>query len=101
MADFTECPVCFDEYKDPKLLPCNHTLCLNCLEKLTQKGMKGIHLKCPICNTVHEVPERGVTSFSENQHVIELISKNKVGFACNNYGLMPCLNRTVKRQKII
>ena len=81
MADLTECPVCLDEYKDPKLLPCNHTLCLNCLENLQrtkQKGKKGSHLKCPICNTIHEVPERGVTSFTENQHVIELISKNQV-----------------------
>ena len=81
MADLTECPVCFDEYKDPKLLPCNHTLCLKCLESLQskkQEGQRGWYLKCPICNTKHEVPERGVTSFMENQHAIELISKNQV-----------------------
>ncbi|XP_076441030.1 uncharacterized protein LOC143280282 [Babylonia areolata] len=43
----TECPVCHEEYTLPKLLPCNHLVCLHCivdwLHKTDQKG------GCPLC----------------------------------------------------
>ena len=26
-----QCPICMDEYKDPRILTCHHTVCLNCL----------------------------------------------------------------------
>ncbi|KAL4222396.1 hypothetical protein ACF0H5_018435 [Mactra antiquata] len=26
-----QCPICMDEYKDPRILTCHHTVCLSCL----------------------------------------------------------------------
>ena len=69
-----ECPVCLLEYKDPKLLPCTHTVCLKCLEGLNNKGV----VKCPQCNVEHKVPARGVKAFTENQMVVELLAINQV-----------------------
>ena len=41
------CPVCFDEYKNNKIIKtnCNHFLCIECYEKI-------INEKCPTCRTV-------------------------------------------------
>ena len=75
MADITECPVCFEEFEDPKLLPCNHTLCLECLENVRKEKS----LTCPMCNSKHDVADRGVVAFSDNPHVTQLIANRKVG----------------------
>ena len=32
------CSVCLDDFKDPKVLPCCHTFCKKCLEKIQSKG---------------------------------------------------------------
>jgi len=29
-----ECVLCSESYRNPKLLPCTHTYCLRCLERL-------------------------------------------------------------------
>ncbi|XP_025081877.1 tripartite motif-containing 13-like isoform X2 [Pomacea canaliculata] len=43
------CPVCHELYSEPKLLPCAHTICRDCvllwLRKTTWKG------SCPLCRT--------------------------------------------------
>ena len=33
----TECPICHEDFKKPKLLPCSHCYCLECLEQLIGK----------------------------------------------------------------
>ena len=43
----TECPVCREEYKTPKLLPCAHTLCRDCL--LSWLRDRGCQATCPLC----------------------------------------------------
>ena len=45
--DTTDCQVCFETYKEPKLLPCGHLLCLKCLSfMLKRDGKKAL---CPFC----------------------------------------------------
>lgn len=40
------CSVCLDDFKDPKVLPCCHTFCKHCLEKLS-KGESSSCIKKP------------------------------------------------------
>ena len=74
MSELTECPVCFEEFTEPKLLPCNHTFCLGCLGNIMKEDL----ITCPMCNTQHPVPKRGVKAFTENQHAVQLIADRKV-----------------------
>ena len=78
MSYDTECPVCFEVYQDPKILPCSHTLCVKCLEGLQNQSDRRKFIVCPICKGNHEIPERGVGSFPENQHVVQLIVERQV-----------------------
>ena len=32
------CSVCLDDFKDPKVLPCCHTFCKKCLDKIQSRG---------------------------------------------------------------
>lgn len=43
------CPVCFDVFKDPVLLPCTHSVCQTCLEQFwNSKGSR----ECPVCREI-------------------------------------------------
>ena len=53
------CSVCLDVFTEPKILPCCHTFCLKCLEKIALK--KG-ELTCPQCRKNHQVPTGGLAT---------------------------------------
>ena len=36
LEEMIVCSVCTDDYNKPKTLPCNHSFCLNCIQKLKQ-----------------------------------------------------------------
>ena len=60
------CPVCLDLYTNPKILPCHHSLCQECLEGLPQeREARGdtYYLSCPTCRQRTEVPREGVGAF--------------------------------------
>ncbi len=44
LQDLVTCALCLDHYQDPRLLPCSHTFCLNCMEKLVRNGK----FDCPL-----------------------------------------------------
>lgn len=41
------CPLCNTEYKDPRVLPCTHTYCFDCIR---DKLIKNSRLTCPKCH---------------------------------------------------
>ena len=48
----TTCPVCLKVFKHPKLLPCFHTFCADCIRQL----LDGDVAKCPLCqNTCTQI----------------------------------------------
>lgn len=62
------CPQCQEMFSDPRVLPCLHTLCMDCLSKLEpfttmEKGQKRRSLLCPMCDSEVALPAGGVKDF--------------------------------------
>ena len=68
------CPVCLEDYKDPKVLECLHVYCTGCLEKLllrsTQAGLGS--LTCPNCHKVTQIPPNGVVGLEKAFYINRL-----------------------------
>ena len=50
-----ECAVCLDHFQDPKVLPCLHTYCKKCLEKVQKQSDGRSVITCPECRNETEV----------------------------------------------
>ena len=68
-----ECKVCFQPYNSatsrPKLLPCGHSLCKQCLNCLIARGSDQI--ECPIDRKVHQVAS--VDALADNYDLLEAL----------------------------
>ena len=66
-----ECSICFDTFKQPKLLPCFHVFCKSpCLVKLVAKD--GHSLTCPTCRHIVPLSEKGVDGLKSDFHIDRL-----------------------------
>ncbi|KAL3871011.1 hypothetical protein ACJMK2_039035 [Sinanodonta woodiana] len=63
------CPVCLEYYKDPRVLPCQHSLCKSCLVALLSKKEtdSNCDLQCPCCR---------YNFHAENEAHIDVLPKN-------------------------
>lgn len=54
-----ECPVCLETVKEPKTLPCLHSFCLQCLDKLAGFARRQLQttINCPVCLARFQIPE--------------------------------------------
>ncbi|KAL8616986.1 hypothetical protein ACOMHN_041904 [Nucella lapillus] len=63
------CGVCKDVYRSPRLLPCHHSFCLDCVEGLI--GVKPRVFSCPECRRPTPVPRNGALGFPRNFYIAE------------------------------
>ncbi|NWT05665.1 TRI59 protein, partial [Mionectes macconnelli] len=71
------CAVCFGIYQDPRVLPCSHTFCRECLEGILQSSdIFSIRrcLKCPNCRAMVDIPA-GLQSLPVNFALKAVIDK--------------------------
>ncbi|CAG2256596.1 TRIM2_3 [Mytilus edulis] len=47
-SDHLSCPICRDTLKDPKLLPCDHSICFECLTQLIESTRRFNKFSCPV-----------------------------------------------------
>ena len=72
-SELITCHGCLEEYtmnRVPRLLPCTHTLCQACLERLIE--MIPGNLKCPLCRRRHNMTD-GVATFPVNLEALEIL----------------------------
>ena len=68
------CPICLEHFTDPKLIPCSHSFCLKCLQRVPIELVNGSHcLPCPTCRLSCPVPDKGLASLSPSFVVNNLI----------------------------
>ena len=77
------CAICLERYTDPRMLPCQHTYCKDCIFHLPVELENGIHIvKCPSCRESIQLGDQGASdlpaAFQINQflEIDELLRKN-------------------------
>ena len=66
------CTVCSNLFNDPRMLPCLHTFCLQCIKKESElQGAKGA-LKCPMrgCGETVALPKGGLVKLPSDQRKV-------------------------------
>ncbi|XP_035698362.1 tripartite motif-containing protein 2-like [Branchiostoma floridae] len=82
---FLTCPVCMLHFRDPRVLPCLHTFCKECLQEWATKQQP---LECPTCSTQVSLPDQGVDGLRTNFYV-----NNLMDFAAAKKGAEPGVSR--------
>lgn len=75
MENIHMCSICFEEFSDPKIIPCFHTFCRECLSKHVDRTLKNGTFHCPICRAATETPKNGADGFQSNFYINEVTNK--------------------------
>ena len=59
-----KCPVCLETFQTPKILPCLHSFCQKCLQRILKEGENAI--LCPTCRNEIQLPQGGVQELPTN-----------------------------------
>ncbi|XP_038054674.1 E3 ubiquitin-protein ligase TRIM56-like [Patiria miniata] len=66
-VDHLECYICTNRFRQPKLLDCLHSFCLQCLQELIQsQDPSGTKLICPLCRRETMLKGSGVADLPNN-----------------------------------
>ena len=76
-----QCPICLEDYKIPRALPCLHTFCETCLvdyvkQKSSNAGFRVSEFGtfvCPVCKEDATLPPHGVKGFKFNFYIASLV----------------------------
>ena len=85
------CSVCMTTFTEPKILPCLHTFCLNCLNEILRTSGGHDIIPCPECRREVQVPSSGnlkdlPTNFRINSllDVLAIKECHTAGVRCGN-----------------
>ncbi|XP_038054528.1 protein PML-like [Patiria miniata] len=66
-VDHLECSICTNRFRQPKLLDCLHSFCLQCIQELRQsQDPSGTKLTCPLCRRETMLKGSGVADLPNN-----------------------------------
>ena len=78
VKELTECCVCTEVMRDPRVLPCQHTFCLQCLVNCGSDKQPGNRMPCPLCRTKFTIPADGLSGTQKNYDMAKLLSARKL-----------------------
>ena len=71
VEDQITCPICMEHFTDPRALPCFHSYCLACLQRVLVEG--NYSLPCPTCRSPCPVSDKGLASLPSSFVVNNLV----------------------------
>ena len=69
------CVICHDIYTEPKVLPCHHCYCEECLQRLAERAGLNKPFSCPECRKSTTLPEGRVDNLQSAFFINRLIEK--------------------------
>ena len=70
------CPICEEAYNErdhlPKGFPCQHSVCMRCLEGIIEQ-CDGDEVACPLCRQTVPIPQSKAAGFPNNLLILELL----------------------------
>ena len=78
LDDMTECCICTEVFTDPRVLPCIHTFCLQCLLNYGRDKQPGDSMDCPLCRKDFTVPDDGLAGTQKNFFMEKLLHVRKL-----------------------
>ncbi len=74
LEDQLTCPICLNTFTSPRILPCFHSFCLDCLNGIPLELANSSHyLSCPTCRSSCSVPDNGLASLPPSFVINNLI----------------------------
>ena len=69
LPHYVTCQMCSGPFSDPRILPCLHSFCCQCLHREMEKVGPQKILQCPTCLRNVPIPEGGANAFPQNLHL--------------------------------
>ena len=66
-----ECQICLEDLNNPRLLPCTHSFCLDCVEAYCRDKLPGDDVPCPVCKNEFQIPKNGIAGLPVRTHTKE------------------------------
>ncbi|KAL7667508.1 hypothetical protein ACOME3_010504 [Neoechinorhynchus agilis] len=96
LEDLRTCPICLDTFKDPRALPCCHTFCCQCIEKIVENERR---ISCPCCRRVFNLNGKPSDVLYRNHRAATLIELKPIEIqspkkcdSCENAALDLCFH---------
>ena len=67
------CPICMENQRDLRLLPCQHSVCLECLSQHISTSAMHDSFPCPVCRHQCKIPKGGAASMPPDFMASKLI----------------------------
>ena len=87
-TQYNICQYCDNIYKDPRILSCLHSYCLQCITKLHVEGTTSI--TCPTCNQSTTIPDEDVSSLPRNVQLSKETKQDKILRKVTSTSPPPC-----------
>jgi len=87
VTEIARCPICLDDVKCPKLLPCLHSYCFHCLQEYWKGANPGDEAFCPVCRKVLTIPDEGLEALPHNfflQNLLDAREASKGDALCES-----------------
>ncbi|XP_071830675.1 E3 ubiquitin-protein ligase TRIM56-like isoform X1 [Apostichopus japonicus] len=76
--NFLSCPICIQHLKEPKVLPCLHRYCSDCLESfIKQQQQQQGELQCAVCREFFTIPSEGFKTDYFIKSLVEHVTLEK------------------------
>lgn len=81
LKNLTQCGICRERYTDPRVLPCLHSFCLDCLQKAGSNRRPGDRMPCPLCRKEFVIPEEDFQGLQKDFRLQSLIEMSRLPVA--------------------